>query len=579
MGEGQADEVAAGVAPRATLELEVPATLIEAKHIDDQLPTRLWCKDSSLWSDDPAARELIRNRLGWLDLIESTPSTCGAAREFAKQIEEGDADHVVLLGMGGSSLCAEVCRQVFAVDGVWIVDSTIPARVAAVAAAIDLSRTLVVVASKSGTTIEVQALLDFFYAILTPILERPGHRFVAITDPGTPLEQIAHDRGFRRLWLAPPDVGGRFSALSVFGTLPMELMGIDSLAISTSARRMASSCAAGTSVLDNPGTRLGAALFSAYEKGRDKLTLSCSPSLSAFGLWVEQLIAESTGKEGFGLIPIVAEPPGEADQYGDDRIFVALELIGEKDPGRDVWLDALCDEGHPVMRFVLDDRHQIGAEFIRWQIAVASAGSLMGINPFDQPDVQVSKDRTAAILAAYKAGTTMSDRAPVAMDTGWVVFADLERDEELAGRQVGGGLDSWMNAHLGRAEVPDYVALQAFLACEPAAVRAFQEIRRLLRERRGVASTLGWGPAFLHSTGQLHKGGPDHGIFLQITADDTEDIEVPGAGYSFGRLARAQSLGDLAALEERGRRVLRVHLRDVAGGAEALLEAADRGLT
>tara|TARA_B100001013_G_scaffold266477_1_gene168288 strand:- start:573 stop:1268 length:696 start_codon:yes stop_codon:yes gene_type:complete len=230
------------------------------------------------------------------------------------------------------------------------------------------------------------------------------------------------------------------------------------------------------------------------------------------------------------------------------------------------------------MKFVLDNRHQIGSEFVRWQIAVASVGSLMGINPFDQPDVQGSKDRTTAILDSYKAGTGMPDRAPIAMDAGWLVFADLERDEELARQQHGDGLDSWLSAHLGRAQVPDYVALQAFVSCEPRTLSAFQEIRQLLRERRGVATTLGWGPAFLHSTGQLHKGGPDNGIFLQITADDSEDIEIPGAGYSFGRLVRAQSLGDLAALEERERRVLRVHLRDAASGAEALLEAADRGL-
>ena len=577
-GKRQADEVAGIVAPLSTSELEVPSALIEAKNIDDQLPTRLWLKDSSLWSEDPTAQDFIRNRLGWLDLVESTPSASASSREFVKRMDDGDVDQVILLGMGGSSLCAEVCRQVFAVEDVWIVDSTIPTTVAAVAASVDLGRTLVIVASKSGTTIELQALLDFFHARCTRMFDRPGQRFVAITDPGTPLEQIAYERGFRSLWLAPTDVGGRFSALSVFGILPMELMAIDSVAVWTSARRMAASCAAGTSTPDNPGTRLGAALFNAYEAGRDKVTFVCSPSLTAFGMWAEQLIAESTGKEGVGLVPIVGEPVGEADQYGDDRIFVALELAGEDDSGRDIWLDALRQEGHPVMKFVLDNRYQIGAEFIRWQIAVASAGFLMGINPFDQPDVQGSKNRTKAILDSYKAGTGMPDRAPIAMGSGWVVFADLERDKELASQQNGDGLESWLSAHLGRAQVPDYVALQAFVACEPRTLSAFQEIRRLLCERRGVATTLGWGPAFLHSTGQLHKGGPDNGIFLQITADDSEDIEIPGAGYSFGRLVRAQSLGDLAALEERGRRVLRVHLRDVASGAEALLEAADRGL-
>ena len=562
----------------AALEPEIPAVLIDPAGLDDRFPMRLWSKDVSLWSRDRATQELIRNRLGWLDLIESTPPMSSSARSFVEQLEEGDVEDVVLLGMGGSSLCAEVCRQVFAVDGIWIVDSTIPARVAAVASAVDPARTLVIAASKSGTTVEVQALLDFFYARATPMLEQPGDRFVAVTDPGTPLEQTALEGGFRRLWLAPTDVGGRFSALSVFGTLPMELMGIDAAAIGAAARRMAASCAPGTSASTNPGTRLGAALFKAHEGGRDKVTLSCSPSLRAFALWAEQLIAESTGKEGVGLVPIVDEPFAEIPAYGDDRLFVALDLAGEDDAERDEWLAALRDAGHPVMRFVIEDRHSIGAEFVRWQIAAATVGALMGINPFDQPDVQRSKDRTGAILAAYEVGTPMSDRAPVAMDTGWTVFADLERDKELAERQIGGGLDSWIGAHLGRAQVPDYVALQAFVARQPRTRSALQEVRRLLLERRGVASTLGWGPAFLHSTGQLHKGGPEHGVFLQITADDREDVEVPGAGYTFGRLARAQSLGDLEALEEGGRRVIRVHLNDAASGAEALLDAADRGL-
>ena len=500
-------------------------------------------------------------------------------RAFAEEAEAADVEEIVLIGMGGSSLCAEVCRRVFAVDNVWIADSTVPDKLADIAEAVDPARTLIVVASKSGSTVEVTALMDFFYARATPILERPGERFVAITDPGTPLEQTSHERGFRRLWLAPADVGGRFSALSVFGTLPMELMGIDAGALRDSARRMAASCGAGTG-WHNPGTRLGKVLFDAHEAGRDKLTFVCAPSLAGFALWAEQLVAESTGKHGVGIVPIVDEPRVAAEAYGDDRLFVLVDLADDDPAVERGWLDEVAAAGHPVVRLQLDDRHQLGAEFARWEIAVASVGSLLGINPFDQPDVQASKERTSELLRGGGRGASMSDRQPAAVDSGWAIFANLENDSELADRLGGAAdLDDWMNAHLGRAVVGEYIALQAFIADDPRTVESLQSIRRLLLERLGVATTLGWGPAFLHSTGQLHKGGPDTGIFLQITADDAQDFEVPGAAYTFGRLARAQSLGDMAALEERGRRVVRVHLSDPVSGAEALREAIDRGVT
>ncbi len=545
----------------------------------DEAVSRMWSKDASLWSDDPQTGEAIRNRLGWLDAAaEEAFAGSEPLRRFAARLEKSDIERVLLLGMGGSSLAAEVCSRVFGTERVRVLDSTVPGHIHAVSESVDPARTALLVASKSGTTTEVRALLDYFYALAAPLLESPGERFSAITDPGTPLEQTAHERDFQRLWLAPPDVGGRFSALTVFGTLPMAIMGIETSAVLASARRMATQCAAEVPAAANPAARLASAMHQALAAGRDKLTLLSSPSLAAFGVWAEQLVAESTGKQGKGVVPVVSEPVGSVDEYGDDRLFVWTQLQEEEDAEARGHVDALEAAGHPVVRIVLQDRHDIGGEFFRWEAAVALLGALMEINPFDQPDVQASKDRTAAILAGDEGAAGIVDMPPAAAGNGWAIFADLERDAELATRLSGADMTAWLKAHLGRAAAPEYVGIQAFVPPQRTAHRALQRLRVLLRQRRGVATTLGWGPRFLHSTGQLHKGGPDTALFLQITADDAEDIDVPGAGYTFGRLARAQSLGDFAALQERGRRVVRVHLSDAARGCQALFDAAVEAL-
>jgi transaldolase/glucose-6-phosphate isomerase len=562
-------------APWISAAAEVPAGLVDGIGGGDSRPARrLWDKDASLWSDDPVTHEVIRNRLGWLDLVDSMRVECEPALRFARRVRDSDVEDVVLLGMGGSSVCADVCRRIFGAAYFKVLDSTLPAEIRGVAGRIDPARTLFVVSSKSGTTIETRTLADHFYAQTTPMLESPGERFVAITDPGTPLEQVAHERGFQHLWLAPPDVGGRFSALSHFGVLPMALMGIDAAAVLESAWSMAVACSPEVELAANPGARLGYALHNAWAGGRDKLTFLCGEPVAPFAAWAEQLVAESTGKDGVGLVPVVDEPAAPAADYGDDRLFVAVRLAGEAGGAHDDLLEALEAAGHPVLRFVLEDRHEIGAEMFRWQVGIAVGGALMGINPFDEPDVQDSKDRTAALLAAEQAGEPVADRAPVDTGAGWAVFADLERDAELASRQRGDGLGSWLAAHLGRAELPDYIGLQAFIAADGRSRERLAKLRRLLGSRLGVATTLGWGPGFLHSTGQLHKGGPPHGLFVQITADDPEDLDCPGHGYSFGTLARAQALGDVQALQERGRRVLRIHLRDAATGLDELVETA-----
>jgi transaldolase/glucose-6-phosphate isomerase len=539
---------------------------------------RMWDKDGSLWGSEEEVIDLARNRLGWLDVAATPDAAEDPLVGFAAELDAAEVEDIILVGMGGSSLTAEVARGIFESDRLRVLDSTVPAQIEAVGGRVDPARTAIVVASKSGTTLEARSLFDWFYARATPILDNPGERFAAITDPGTPLEQIAHERRFDRLWLAPADVGGRYSALTVFGALPMALMGIDVAAVWVAARRMAAACQPEVDVAANPAARLAAALADAWRDGRDKLTLITAPSLAAFGPWVEQLVAESSGKQGRGLVPVIDEPAGAADDYAEDRVFVSLALAGEEDAAHERRIEEIDAAGHPLIRCELEDRHDIGGELFRWEAAVALLGALMDINPFDQPDVQASKDRTEALLAAHGEGDGASDRPPLDTDSGWAVFADLERDEELARRHSGEGLESWLAAHLGRAAPPDYVALQAFLPVEHEIYEALQAMRGLVLERYGVATTLGWGPRFLHSTGQLHKGGPSTGLFLQVTADTDDDIDVPGAGYTFGDLVRAQWLGDLAALQDRGRRVLRVHLRDAAAGCAMLLAALERAV-
>jgi len=525
-----------------------------------QFVQRLWAKDAGLWTDDEEVQRSVRNRLGWLDIVEGMLGECAPVARFGASVQKSDIEHVVLLGMGGSSLCPEVCAKVFGVQNFLVLDSTVPAAVRAIEEQIDPARTMFVVSSKSGTTTETRAFADYFYSLVAPVLANPGDRFVAVTDPGTPLAQLAHERRFRRLWLNPPDIGGRYSALSYFGLVPMALMGIDIHAVVDTAYRMVQSCAPGVPVADNAGVSLGVALFEAFRTGRDKITFAMSPRLAAFGDWVEQLIAESTGKEGVGLVPVHGEPLGQVEDYGDDRFFVSMRFENEEDATAKTLLEDLSSAGHPLVRLVLQDPSDLGEEFFRWEVAVAVAGSLMGINPFDEPNVKEAKDRTGELLSAYESAGALPEPAPVYTEDGLSVFADLDADTELA-KGAGGNVDlvGWLRAHLGRAKAPDYVGIQAFVGPDEGIKDDLARMRCFLRDRLGVATTFGWGPRFLHSTGQLHKGGPDRGVFLQITADDAHDIDCLGRSYTFGVLARAQALGDLQALQDRGQRVLRIH--------------------
>ena len=509
-------------------------------------------KDAGLWKSNGSSEQEIRERLGWLQVAdrmeERVPELEGLRQELAG---EGFTD-ALLMGMGGSSLAPEVFRQTFgapkgALD-VHVLDATDPAAIAAVERAIDVRKTIFIVASKSGTTLETLSHYRYFWKQAG----EQGRQFIAITDPGTSLAEEASRRGFRRSFLNPPDIGGRYSALSYFGLVPAALGGVDLSGLLDRTATMVQACSPSVPVGENPGAWLGAVFAEAAKVGRDKVTIVAPPALKSFGVWAEQLIAESTGKEGKGLVPIADEALGGPEVYGSDRLFVRLALPGDNDPsaGR---LAALSQAGHPVVTLKLSDPLALGAEFFRWEYAVAVAGAILGINVFDQPNVQEAKDLTKKVL---------SEGSPPTVGDGirW------------AGQQ-GATLEAAIQALLGQVRAGDYVALLAFIAPGSEHDRALNAIRLAIRDKHRVATTVGYGPRYLHSTGQLHKGGPNTGVFLQVVGDDPKDLPIPGEKFTFGVLKQAQALGDFQALRNHGRRVLRVQVRDVAQGLAKIGEA------
>ena len=508
---------------------------------------RMWAKDHTLWSRVQIPE--LTNRLGWLWLPGETGQLAGI-EEFAAGMRR-EVDRVVLLGMGGSSLAPEVYQATFGnADGypeLLVVDSTHPDAVRAAEAMLDPGRTLIVVASKSGGTIETLSLFRYFWRWMSDASDRPGERFAAFTDPGSGLEALGRERGFRRIFPTPPDVGGRYSALTPFGLVPAALIGMDIRRLLSSAAAMAEACGASVAPSVSPGLRLAAAMGEAALAGRDKLTYVCSPALAAFGPWVEQLIAESTGKQGTGIVPVVGEPLAVPSVYGDDRIFVGMVLEGEDSSGQDAALGMLEAAGHTVVRIVLRDLYDLGAEMFRSEMAVAAAGSILGINPFDQPDVQVAKDLAKRAMS--------EEGLDVEIDE-----VSANQPEELAER-----VGEW----LGTLRSGDYVGIHAYLPMDGPATPVLEELVSTLRDGCRVAVTLGFGPRFLHSTGQLHKGGADSGLFLQFVDTPAPDLEVPEAGFDFGKLIEGQAAGDLHALAGRGRRVLRIRLGDDAAAGVA----------
>jgi transaldolase/glucose-6-phosphate isomerase len=542
--------------------------------VDQNFASRLWEKDPTLWDQDVAAARAITGAMGWLDVLDKMRAAVPDLRDFAEEVKRAGFRHVVHMGMGGSSLAPLVFRRTLG-DGagglpLTVLDTTDPATILEVAEAVPLADTLFIVASKSGTTTEPLAFAAYFRGRLESLKgDHAGENFVAITDPGTPLVDLAKQLRYRRVFLNFPDIGGRYSALSYFGLVPAALMGIDVAALLARAEQMAASAGADVPVERNQAIVLGAAMGELAESGRDKITFLQPPRIASLGMWLEQLLAESTGKKGRGLLPVAGEPLGDPSVYGDDRLFVRFELAGaaDQEPSRN--LEALREAGFPLVNIRLAGPLDLAREFFRWEVATATAGSVLGINPFDQPNVQESKDNTERLLRVVAEKGELPVEHPVASDGPLDIYAAERASDAVAA----------LHHLLDGARPDDYVALTAYLRETPGTEDALQAIRRRLRDGLHLATTLGYGPRYLHSTGQLHKGGANKGIFLQLTCDDPVDADVPGEAYSFSVLKQAQAQGDLEALRRHGRRVARIHLgQDVAAGLAALERAVAEAL-
>ncbi len=518
---------------------------------------RMWDRDHTLWSAEDIPD--LTNRLGWLRLPYDTEQL-SAIRAFAEEARAG-TDKVVLLGMGGSSMAPEVFATTFGTAPghplLTVLDSTHPEAVRAVSAGIDPARTLFLVASKSGGTIETLSLFRYFWAMVGGVRDRPGDRFVALTDPGSGLEALARERRFRRVFATPPEVGGRYSALTPFGLVPAALIGVDIESLRARAAVMADECGPDRPVAANRGLRMGAVMGESALAGRDKITYICSPAVAGFGAWVEQLVAESTGKNDTGIVPVAGEPLGDPESYGEDRLFVFMALEGDEPSEWEAAQAGLRRLGHPMVEVTLHHLDELGAEMFRSEMAVASAGSILGINPFNQPDVQVAKDLARQAMS------------PEGLEGS---VAEISSDSA----RLAGALADWA----AMIEPGDYIGIHAYLPMHGPATPVLESLVPLLRDRYGVAVTLGYGPRFLHSTGQLHKGGANSGVFLQLVDSPGLDIDVPEADFSFGELLEGQAAGDYQALCGRDRRVLRVRLTgDPRSAVETLagLLGAGRG--
>ncbi|HEV2423792.1 MAG TPA: bifunctional transaldolase/phosoglucose isomerase [Terriglobia bacterium] len=543
------------------------------------LARRLWSRDAALWTDKDESKWL-----SWLGITEDQMAHLDPLRTAAEDARP--FTHVLLLGMGGSSLCPEVLARTFGhIEGhpeLLVLDSMDPAQIRSFERKIDPARTLFIISSKSGSTLEPNVLEKYFFEIAKKAVgeQEAGKRFIAITDPGSQLEKVAQSKGFRKIYFGDPGIGGRYSALSNFGMVPAAVMGVDVSRFLDHADVMVQATSPSVPVQQHPGVVLGGILGLAARAGRDKVTIITSPGISDLGAWLEQLLAESTGKSGTGLIPVDGEQLGSAEVYGADRIFIALTLQSEADPARDRSLDLLEQAGNPVIRITLPSAYDLGQEFFRWEIATAVAGSVIGINPFNQPDVEAAKIATRRLTDAYEKSGKLPDESPLAEDGDIRLYADERNAAELRSAvRSKGSLAAWLVAHLNRLQEGDYFATLAYIEMNDAHERDLQALRHVVRDRKRVATCLGFGPRFQHSTGQAYKGGPNTGVFLQVIGDDGQDLPVPGQKYTFGIIKAAQARGDLQVLAERGRRVLRVHLgADVENGLKVISEAVRQSL-
>ena len=538
---------------------------------------RLWQKDASLWSNTDE-----NHWLGWLTIADEQFANLASFKQLAADVKKARFKHLLLLGMGGSSLCPEVLRMTFGkIAGfpeLHVLDSTDPVQIKALEKKLDLKKTLCIVSSKSGSTLEPNIFKQYFFARVKKAVGEKlvGSRFIAVTDPGSKMQQVAESDHFWKIFTGVPSIGGRYSALSNFGMVPAAAMGMDLAKFLKSTLEMTKACGAGTAPDKNPGVLLGTILGVAANHGRDKITIITSPGIFDLGAWLEQLIAESTGKIGKGIIPVDREKLAKPAIYGNDRVFAYLTLAGKTNKAQDAAVSALEKAGQPVIRITLSNTYTLGQEFFRWEIATAVAGSIIGIDAFNQPDVEASKIETRKLTSEYETNGSLPPESPFFTSREAKLFADPKNTAALSG---GKSLAEVLKAHLSRIGAGDYFAVLGYIPMNAENEAALQSIRISVRDSKKVATCLGFGPRFLHSTGQAYKGGPNSGVFLQITCDDASDLPVPGQKYTFGIVKAAQARGDFAVLAERGRRALRVHLgKNLKSGLRALAKAVTQAL-
>jgi transaldolase / glucose-6-phosphate isomerase len=577
--EARRGAVARAASDREAFHLATYTGMIEAAMGElqsERIIERIWKKDATVWKGDEEHGSIITSSLGWLDVARQLRQATDELTSFAAEIRR-DFDHLVLLGMGGSSLCAEVLRRSFGrAEGypeLHVLDSTVPAAIRSLEERIDLSRTLFMVASKSGTTIEPATFYRYFFERVRELRsDAAGRQFIAITDPDTHLHREAGRDQFRRIFLNPADIGGRYSALSYFGMVPAALAGIDVATLLDRAIDATRACSPRVPPKDNPGARLGAFLGVMANVGRDKMTLLVSPPLASLALWIEQLVAESTGKEAKGIVPISREPLLEANRYGGDRFFVRIALAGEDEAQLDVQERDLVAAGHPLVRLTLGDLHDLGDAFYLWEFATAVAGAVMEINPFDQPNVQESKDHTRELLDQLVREGSLPATEPLAVEDAIMV-------RRASAIDAGASLDAAITALIEALDRSDYLAIMQYVEETPEHDQLLLRIRRAVAEASAITTTSGYGPRFLHSTGQLHKGGSDRAVFLQIVASGGEDVQIPQEAFSFGDLAAAQAIGDFQSLASRNRRALSIDVgSDPAKGLERIAQAVEEAV-
>jgi len=562
---------------------ETLATAVKAAVDDWQSGSkmqRLWQRDATLWTGNDEA-----SWLGWLDITEEQIAHPIELRNLAKEVWSAGFKDILLLGMGGSSLCPEVLRMTFGkiagYPDLHVLDSTDPAQVKAFEDKVDIARTLFIVSSKSGSTLEPNIFKQYFFERTKQAVgaDNAGSHFIAITDPGSKMQQVAEADRFRHIFLGRSSIGGRYSALSQFGMVPAAAIGVDTKKFLDRTQEMVRACGPSAPVGENPGAVLGIILGIAARSRRDKVTIITSPDLSDLGAWLEQLLAESTGKVGKGIIPVDREELAAPEVYGNDRVFAYIHTQHATEVAQDAKVKALEQAGQAVLRISMADSYDLGAEFFRWEIATAVAGSIIGINAFNQPDVEASKMATRNLTSAYEKTGALPAETPVVEDGGVMLFTD-ENNAAALGQAAGRdkSLAGYLKAHLGRIGAGDYFAMLGFIQMNAEHQRRLQAIRHAVRDRKHVATCLGFGPRFLHSTGQAYKGGPNSGVFLQMTCDDTLELPVPQQSYTFGVVKAAQARGDFQVLAERGRRALRVHLHDVDAGLVRLTAAVEEAL-